>query len=61
MWSRYSPAGRLLRILNDACARMPAHTFDTPVPITARIVWTEDGEEYIETIGSRRYGWTPRT
>ena len=36
-------------ILNDTGARMPEHTLDPPVPVTARIVWEDDGEEYIET------------
>jgi hypothetical protein len=29
--------------------RVPDHRLDPPVPIVARIVWAEDGEEYIET------------
>ena len=36
-------------ILNSREARMPEHTFKTPVPITARIVWEHDGEEHIAT------------
>ena len=28
-----------------------------PVPITARIVWTDDGEEFVETVAA---GWTGR-
>jgi hypothetical protein len=31
------------------------HTFNQPVPITARIVWELDGEEYIETVAA---GWS---
>jgi hypothetical protein len=42
-------------ILNDTGARMPEHTFKTPVPITARIVWEDDGEEHVETVA---LGWT---
>jgi hypothetical protein len=44
-------------ILNDRGARKPAHTFDLPVPVVARVVWAEDGEEYIETEAA---GWTGR-
>jgi hypothetical protein len=43
------------RILNDTGARMPEHTLDPPVPVTARIVWEDDGEEYIETVAA---GWS---
>ncbi|HET6921053.1 MAG TPA: hypothetical protein VFI46_16560 [Jiangellaceae bacterium] len=42
-------------ILNDSGARMPTHRLDPPVPVTARIVWEEDGEEYIETEAA---GWS---
>jgi hypothetical protein len=45
------------KILNDTGAREPEHTFRQPVPIKARIVWAEDGEEYIETVAA---GWTGR-
>jgi hypothetical protein len=44
-------------ILNDTGAREPEHTFHQPVPITARIVWADDGEEHIETVA---LGWTGR-
>jgi hypothetical protein len=37
------------RILNDAGARMPQHTLDPPVPVVARIVWEDDGEEHLDT------------
>jgi hypothetical protein len=43
------------KILNDTGARKPEHTFHQPVPITARIVWADDGEEYIET---EAIGWS---
>jgi hypothetical protein len=43
------------RILNDTGAREPEHTFHQPVPITARIVWADDGEEHIETVAA---GWS---
>jgi hypothetical protein len=43
------------RILNDTGARVPEHTFHQPVPIVARIVWEDDGEEYIHTVAA---GWT---
>jgi hypothetical protein len=36
------------RILNDAGAREPEHRLDPPVPVTARIVWEDDGEEHIK-------------
>jgi hypothetical protein len=42
-------------ILNDTGARQPEHTFRQPVPITARVVWADDGEEYIET---EALGWS---
>lgn len=42
------------RILNDTGAREPEHTLDPPVPVTARIVWEDDGEEYIDTEAA---GW----
>ena len=45
------------KILNNTGARVPEHTFNQPVPITARIVWADDGEEYIETEAA---GWTGR-
>jgi hypothetical protein len=34
---------------------VPEHTFHQPVPIVARIVWEDDGEEYIETVAA---GWS---
>jgi hypothetical protein len=37
------------RILNGTGARMPEHRLDPPVPITARIVWEDDGEEHLDT------------
>jgi hypothetical protein len=43
------------RILNGLGARVPEHTFHQPVPITARIVWEHDGEEFIETVAA---GWS---
>jgi hypothetical protein len=45
------------RILNSTGARVPEHTFSQPVPITARIVWADDGEEFIETVAA---GWSGR-
>jgi hypothetical protein len=44
-------------ILNDTGARQPEHTFHQPVPIVARIVWADDGEEYVETVA---LGWSGR-
>ena len=44
-------------ILNDTGARMPEHTLDPQVPIFARIVWEDDGEEYLDTVA---LGWTGR-
>jgi hypothetical protein len=34
---------------------MPEHKLDPPVPVVARIVWEDDGEEFIETVAA---GWT---
>jgi hypothetical protein len=42
------------RILNHAGAREPEHRLDPPVPVAARIVWEDDGEEYIDTEAA---GW----
>ena len=45
-------------ILNGtASPQMPEHTFHQPVPIVARIVWADDGEEHVETVA---LGWTGR-
>ena len=43
------------RILNALEAQTPEHTFKTPVPVVARIVWEHDGEEHIET---EALGWS---
>jgi hypothetical protein len=45
-------------ILNALEAQMPEHTFKTPVPVVARIVWEYDGVEHIET---EALGWTGQT
>ena len=42
---------------NSTGSREPEHTFNQPVPITARIVWAEDGEEHVDTVA---LGWTGR-
>jgi hypothetical protein len=42
-------------ILNAAGAGEPEHRLDPPVPIVARIVWENDGEEYIDTQAA---GWS---
>ena len=42
-------------ILNGREARMPEHTFTTPVPVVARIEWAEDGVEELET---EALGWS---
>jgi hypothetical protein len=44
-------------ILDDTGAREPEHTFHQPVPITARVVWADDGEEHLDTVA---LGWTGR-
>ena len=44
-------------ILNDTGARIPEHTFKQPVPIIARVVWADDGEEHVDTVA---LGWTGR-
>jgi hypothetical protein len=36
-------------ILNSTGAREPVHTLDPPVPVVARIVWEDDGEEFLDT------------
>jgi hypothetical protein len=36
---------------------MPEHQLDPPMPVTARIVWADDGEEWFETEAA---GWTGR-
>ena len=43
------------QILNDTGARMPTHRLDPPVPVTARIVWENDGEEHLDTEAA---GWS---
>jgi hypothetical protein len=45
------------KILNDTGARQPEYTFHQPVPITARVVWADDGEEHLDTVA---LGWTGR-
>jgi hypothetical protein len=50
----HSPAQR---ILNSTGAREPEHTFPQPVPVVARVVWEQDGEEHIDTVA---LGWTGR-
>jgi hypothetical protein len=44
-------------IVNATGARVPEHTFARPVPIVARVVGAQDGEEHIETVA---LGWTGR-
>jgi hypothetical protein len=57
------PGRQSHRILNDGPvpddtgAREPEHTFRNPVPITARVVWADDGAEHIDTVA---LGWTGR-
>ena len=47
-----SPCAGRQDILN---ARLPEHTFKTPVPVVARIMWEHDGEERVETVA---LGWS---
>jgi hypothetical protein len=42
-------------VARSAHPQRPEHTFNQPVPITARIVWELDGEEHIETEAA---GWS---
>ena len=42
-------------ILNDTGARVPEHRLNQRVPIVARIVWAQDGEEHVDTVA---LGWT---
>jgi hypothetical protein len=44
-------------ILNSTGAREPEQTFPQPVPIKARVVGAEDGEEQVETVA---LGWAGR-
>jgi hypothetical protein len=44
-------------ILNSTGAREPEHTFGRPLPIMARVVWADDGEEYLDTVA---LGWRGR-
>ena len=44
-------------IVNDTGARVPEHTFNQPLPIVARIVWEQDGEEQFQTVALE---WTGR-
>jgi hypothetical protein len=45
------------KILNSTGARVPEHRLEPPVPIVARIVWEDDGEEQCETTA---LGWAGR-
>jgi hypothetical protein len=44
-------------ILNSTRTREPQQTFPQPVPIVARNVWADDGDEYPNTVA---LGWTGR-
>jgi hypothetical protein len=44
-------------ILNSRAARMPEHTFKTPVPVVAHVVREQDGKEQFQTVA---LGWTGR-
>jgi hypothetical protein len=44
-------------IINDTDARVPSAASTRLVPIVARIVWADDGEEHVETVA---LGWTGR-
>ena len=60
MWTPVdAPAGRLVapagRSSTTPEPREPEHTFHQPVPITARVVWPDDGEEHIDTVAA---GWS---
>jgi hypothetical protein len=50
-------AAGIQAIVNSTGARVPDRTFNPPVPIVARIVWADDGEEHLET---EALGWTGR-
>jgi hypothetical protein len=39
---------------NEAAVE-PKHRLDPPVPVTARIVWDDGGEEYVDT---EAVGWS---
>jgi hypothetical protein len=55
---RANPWSPVQAILNSTGAREAEHTFSRPVPITARVVWEDEGEEYIDTVA---LGWTRRS
>jgi hypothetical protein len=42
-------------IVNAIEAKVPTHRLEPPVPISARVLWDRDGEEWIET---EALGWT---
>lgn len=42
-------------IVHATGAKVPAHQLDPPVPLVARILWDQDGEEHIDTVA---LGWT---
>jgi hypothetical protein len=50
-------AAGIQAIVNSTGARVPDRTFNPPVPIVARIVRADDGEEHLET---EALGWTGR-
>ena len=43
--------------LNSTGAREPEHRPRPAIPIVARIVWADDGEEHVDTVA---LGWTGR-
>jgi hypothetical protein len=53
--NRPTPGRRVRPSLTAPAPACPEHTFHQPVPIVARIVWADDGEEYVETVAA---GWT---
>lgn len=44
-------------VLNGTGAREPDHECWPPIPITVRVVWSVDGEQWIKTMA---LGWTGR-
>jgi hypothetical protein len=47
------------RSLTTPEPREPEHNFNQPVPIVARVVWADDGEEYLNS-DTVALGWTGR-
>ena len=58
-WSGTQPTGGRQRLLNESWPPQSAtiRNADEPIPVTARLVWADDGEEWVE---SRAMRWRGR-